>query len=1219
MKFKKVFFLSIGLSFLLGASFYFESINTSTKKELDTNCLVSLKEKDSYSKKEVQESFLNNLKSNIGYNYRIKDTFMNISNIISLKVNSEDIDLISELNEVNYVQIDYEYTLNYSPSDPTYSYLGDNEIIDLNYSLKTMNGINLTTNEGKNTMVAILDSSLNIDHSDFVSLNESEVRYTKSKLEEIYNNNDFNCLEGYKYVSSKLPFVYDYCNNDNDTKSIYTHGTHVSSILGANGNYKGIAPLTQIAFMKVFNDSSSGCTSSVYLKALEDAYLLDVDAINMSFGTILDYSDTETDKIVNEVLTKLKENGTSIFISSGNDGRDTFLGSDYEYSPLENTETGVIGRLGQNESAITVGNAYTDNDETNTYGYSNNREFLISDKIVDFVGNSQDNGVTITNFNNSYTFHSLKDDNNTYNYVYIPNYGKSEDYLNIDCKNKIALVIRGEIPFYVKIYNAILNGCSGLLIYNSSGSETIANFDYTLSEEVISLYPQLPKVKINNKYYFDTSIINIPVGVISYEVGEYLKNGSEDTILFTSREISLSSSNGNLADLKIKPDIVGPGTDVFGALSYDSINKAYLNDAHTFMSGTSMSSPNAAGAYLSILSSNDLSNRTKSRKEILNKLLSNTSLLMDDSLNHISVKLQGNGMVNIKKTLNATSYLTYNNKSKVELYNNSKISNGRIDFSLNLIEEVPQKYDVSVYIYTSKIKTQLINNEYKEVKNNDTYLLEKVDLGSFYTVEGTNTYDDIDITLNSKSLEYLSKFSNGNTIEGYVVFSSLEHELNIPFLGYYGDLTKVKPYEDFSFEKDEDKVYESDLLNSFISSRYGVNKSLVQTGSYILGADNLEDYKLNILNNSYSLTKEFDYLEYNLNTEDNCYHIYTGSYENNNGLLIQLFMTRNAYIGSIYIYNERNELIYETNFKDILNSQYSNELYRNLVLTQSTSLIDEEYYTHRTYAYIPFLDSNKNYIFSDETYLMTFSFNLIDGSIYKSNYKIHFDEVFRDYPEIYDVSLKDNLLRIYIKNTKLEKIFLFSDDISLDINKNNELSYIELNLNEVNYKLDKGNLNYIYLTFINSSNEETYFKYFISENIGLGGIQINEDSLIKYVSRNTKADTLYVYNLNEDLTESYLNFSKDIFYTIKGESPLTSIYAVEGDSSILTSFSNSTSDNELIRFKSKYSYFEISKQINTKDIYKELAPILYSSLIIVIFGVTITITTYLIIRKYNKK
>ena len=49
--------------------------------------------------------------------------------------------------------------------------------------------------------------------------------------------------------------------------------------------------------MKVFDDTGAGATTATILAALEDAYILGVDAVNLSLGTRCGYTADEDESI----------------------------------------------------------------------------------------------------------------------------------------------------------------------------------------------------------------------------------------------------------------------------------------------------------------------------------------------------------------------------------------------------------------------------------------------------------------------------------------------------------------------------------------------------------------------------------------------------------------------------------------------------------------------------------------------------------------------------------------------------------------------------------------------------------------------------------------------------------------------------------------------------------------------------------------------------------
>ena len=80
------------------------------------------------------------------------------------------------------------------------------------------------------------------------------------------------------YVSRRIPFAYDYYDNDGDVATTNTHGTHVTALaagyaLDEDGSvrFRGGAPGAQILSMKIFPNSSSGGTDdSIILQGAEE-------------------------------------------------------------------------------------------------------------------------------------------------------------------------------------------------------------------------------------------------------------------------------------------------------------------------------------------------------------------------------------------------------------------------------------------------------------------------------------------------------------------------------------------------------------------------------------------------------------------------------------------------------------------------------------------------------------------------------------------------------------------------------------------------------------------------------------------------------------------------------------------------------------------------------------------------------------------------------------
>ena len=120
------------------------------------------------------------------------------------------------------------------------------------------------------------------------------------------------------YINEKVPFGYDYADNDPDVYSTHNnHGTHVSGVIvGKDDVITGVAPNAQLVSMKIFSDVYDSAISSWILSALEDCVILGVDVINMSLGTACGFARESDEEIMNGVYDKLREAGISVIVAA---------------------------------------------------------------------------------------------------------------------------------------------------------------------------------------------------------------------------------------------------------------------------------------------------------------------------------------------------------------------------------------------------------------------------------------------------------------------------------------------------------------------------------------------------------------------------------------------------------------------------------------------------------------------------------------------------------------------------------------------------------------------------------------------------------------------------------------------------------------------------------------------------------------------------------------
>ena len=85
--------------------------------------------------------------------------------------------------------------------------------------------------------------------------------------------------------------------------------------------------------MKVFDDSGTGAATTTILAALEDAYRLGVDAVNLSLGSYGGFT-VDEDALINDVYNKLDDAGIMVITAAGNETSSSYMNSYGTNAPL---------------------------------------------------------------------------------------------------------------------------------------------------------------------------------------------------------------------------------------------------------------------------------------------------------------------------------------------------------------------------------------------------------------------------------------------------------------------------------------------------------------------------------------------------------------------------------------------------------------------------------------------------------------------------------------------------------------------------------------------------------------------------------------------------------------------------------------------------------------------------------------------------------------------
>ena len=206
---------------------------------------------------------------------------------------------------------------------------------------------------GKGMTIAVLDTGLDTAHPAFANA-PADAKFTKDYISGVLQAADLNAevlMPGVTaddvYLSAKIPFAFDYAGKDAqvapgskwDAENL-EHGTHVAGISAGYAvdgegavTFSGVAPDAQVIPMKVFDDSGTGAATTTILAALEDAYRLGVDAVNLSLGSYGGFT-VDEDALINDVYNKLDAAGIMVITAAGNETSSSYMNNYGTDAPL---------------------------------------------------------------------------------------------------------------------------------------------------------------------------------------------------------------------------------------------------------------------------------------------------------------------------------------------------------------------------------------------------------------------------------------------------------------------------------------------------------------------------------------------------------------------------------------------------------------------------------------------------------------------------------------------------------------------------------------------------------------------------------------------------------------------------------------------------------------------------------------------------------------------
>ncbi len=825
--------------------------------------------------KSQQKAFLKKL-SKMGISYTYKGGYDTVLNGVAVELDTKHVSTIKKMDGVDGVFITTKYEEPKTVEIDT-SGVPTNET-DV-YKTGIYNSSEFTEEYGNGSVVAILDTGLDYTHSAFQSFTKTENAWDITDIEKAFNSSDFELSAETRsggslsakdvYVSDKVPFAFDYADDDADVYPSYSnHGTHVAGIIGGldgsytdkDGNliseqFKGVVPNAQLVICKVFTDDFDspelgGAVSEDIVAALDDCVKLGVDVINMSLGSSCGFSTTDDGdpegEMLHEVYTRIQKSGISLICAASNDYSAGY-GGVYGTNLASNPDAGTVGSPSTYPGALSVASI---NGQKAGYIVANpdnedRQAFVFFEESRDMDGNPFDFvGSLLSKYGKK-----------EFEYVVVGGKGLASDYgliknLFVDSNgnslNRLALIERGDSTFQEKVEVAMKMGAIGVMIYNNvSGSIRMNLGEIDDPVPSISITMNAGKALVDGARYYTAA--EIAAGKIR-NVGTIVLDESYVAGPFMSEFSSWGPTN----DLRLKPEITAHGGEITSTVP----------GGYGEQSGTSMASPNMAG-FMAIVrqyveKTFGVTDPVEINRLAMQLTMSTAGMVYDQDGLLYSPRKQGAGVGKLENVIGGTgAYLSTDvaendYRPKLELFDDPERT-GEYKMSFNVTNFSTEALSFTL---SHSVMTETLAND-KMTVSEQAHMFENVRTewtasdaaaidGTTVTVKaGQKLTLNVTLTLDETAIAYLEAtdrdgkryFENGMYVEGFMqLLSSTDGQcdLSIPFLAFYGDwndapMLDYSAFEVAASEKDasileEDKikasVWETLPYNTYYNEMY---------------------------------------------------------------------------------------------------------------------------------------------------------------------------------------------------------------------------------------------------------------------------------------------------------------------------------------------------------------------------------------------------------------
>ena len=398
---------------------------------------------------------------------------------------------------------------------------------------------------GKGMTIAVLDTGLDTAHPAFANA-PADAKFTKDYISGVLQAADLNAevlMPGVTaddvYLSAKIPFAFDYAGKDAqvapgskwDAENL-EHGTHVAGIAAGYAvdgegavTFSGVAPDAQVIPMKIFDDSGTGAATATILAALEDAYRLGVDAVNLSLGSYGGFT-VDEDALINDVYNKLDDAGIMVITAAGNETSSSYMNSYGTDAPLTgDPDNSVVAAPSVYPANLSIASVEGQEVYAN-YVLLGDEKITYTDSQTSFLG--LDSYVSLLKI-----YGDVSDDLAApYDYVMVPGYGADSDYEGIDVTGKIAVVLYTDAGQYGDT-KPVLN----------LGDDVAKNGSYDLTFHARNMGKDAAR--------YDVSVIAMSPAVLEQDGKTYMSSHDEALDVTVSGDKTVTLAAGATGDVKV--------------------------------------------------------------------------------------------------------------------------------------------------------------------------------------------------------------------------------------------------------------------------------------------------------------------------------------------------------------------------------------------------------------------------------------------------------------------------------------------------------------------------------------------------------------------------------------------------------------------------------------------------------------------------------------------